>query len=117
MAWWIDDINNDTHFHERQFILIHELLGEVNPLLASWVISFENNSFRNYVNFLYNHFNDLDNRKSAFRALDSQSRNHLVRWLIENSPIIETGFFHFESIDPEFAEQISIAQGIMEREV
>jgi hypothetical protein len=46
-------------------------------------------------------------KKSYFKEFDPASIYKLLNWIIEKKDLLEQGFYHFETPDPEFAQQIS----------
>jgi hypothetical protein len=106
LAWWKDIIEN-RYFDQEAFIEIHKLVGNIEPLLDRWKITFTNRTFENYIDFLYDHFNDLKNKKRAFKDLDGNSIEKLLQWLLEGKKMVEEGFFYYERIDPGFSQKVS----------
>ena len=64
---------------------------------------------------MHDSYSDLKNNSNAFKGIDKESIEKLLQWLNEKREIIERGFFHYESIDKDFAEKISNTLYIMER--
>jgi hypothetical protein len=115
LAWCTDLVKNKPYFDKDAFFEINRLLADINPLLESWVISFDDNSFRNLVDLLYQDYPDLVNKHNRFREVDKDSINKLLVWLKDKKEILEHGFFHYEHIDKAFAEKISNTLYLIER--
>lgn len=47
LTWWTDMTKVKNYFDKEAFIEIYKLLEDINPLLDRWVISFDDNSFKN----------------------------------------------------------------------
>lgn len=114
-AWWSDLVKNKSHFDKEVFIDICNLVQDIDKLLNLWVITFDDNSFYNYVEFVYTYYNDLANKRKEFRALDDKSIAKLIDWIKRNSATLENGFFQYETKDKKFAEKISATLYIVER--
>ncbi|GAO44796.1 hypothetical protein [Flavihumibacter petaseus] len=114
-AWWTDTTRNKPYFDKEAFTEIYKLTGEMEQLLNRWTISIEDNSFSNYVDLVYNYYNDLTGKRSEFREIDNSSVEKLIKWIKDNSKHLETGFFHFADKDSELAEKISTTQYIYEQ--
>jgi len=115
LAWWKDMIKHKSYFDKEVFIEIYKLIRDVNPLLDSWTISFDDNSFKNLIDLLEHHYQDLTIHSSEFKEVDKDSINKLLAWLAEKQKIIEKGFFHYEIIDKEYAEKVSNTLYVIER--
>lgn len=113
VAWW----NNLTHSKYAdlgtELIPIHKALGTIDPLLHNWIIKVEDESFRNYVEFMFDNFNNLKGGKS-FKDIGQLSQQRLFAFLTENSKKLEEGFFYYELKDQEFAKRISDTQYMIE---
>jgi hypothetical protein len=115
IVWWTDLIKKKSYFDKEAFIEIYKLIGNINTLLDRWKINFEDNSFKNFVELIYDYYNDLVNKKNEFKDLDEVSIEKLIEWIKLNSKILETGFFYFEEKDEELSEKISATLYIVER--
>ncbi|HEY5750087.1 MAG TPA: hypothetical protein VIU12_28675 [Chryseolinea sp.] len=113
LAWWKDIVEN-RYFDKAAFIEIYKLVGSIGPLLDRWKITFTNRTFENYIDFLYDHFHDLKNNRKPFKALDGDSAENLLQWLLEGKKMVEEGFFHYERIDNSFAQKVSNALYVIE---
>lgn len=91
------------------------MLGDIDQLLDRWVITFDDNSFKNLIDLLDNYYHDLTNRSNQFKEVDKGSIDKLVVWLTDKQEIIEKGFFHYENNDKEFAEKVSNTLYVIER--
>lgn len=113
-AWWTDLTKYKSYFDKEAFIGIYKLTGDIVQLLNRWTINMEDNSFSNYVDLVYNYYNDLTGKNTDFKALDKASVEKLIKWIKDNSKLLETGFFHFADKNKELAEKISATQYIYE---
>lgn len=114
LAWWSNLTQHHSGFDKEAFTGIYTLTGNMEQLLSRWKIGLEDNSFANYVDLVYNHYNDLTSRKTEFREIDHVAIEELLNWIKDNSTYLETGFFHFADKDSELAEKISATQYIFE---
>lgn len=115
LAWWNDMTKNKGSFDQEAFIEIYKLLGDVNLLLDRWVISFNDNSFKNLIDLIGCHYQNLVNRSNIFKKVDNGFIETLLFWLRSKQEIIYDGFFHYEKIDKEFAEKVSNTLYLMEQ--
>jgi len=113
-AWWSEQTKHKSYFDKEAFTEIYKLTGDIEQLLNRWTVSIEDNSFSNFVDLVYNYYNDLIGKKTEFRELDNASIEKLIEWVKDNSKHLETGFFHFADKDSELAEKISTTQYIYE---
>ena len=115
LAWWSDLIKNKLYFDKEAFTEIYKLLGNITELLDLWKINFDDNSFGNFVELIYNFYGDLTTKRKEFKDLDEGSAEELIKWIKFNSGILEKGFFYFEKKDNELAEKISTTLYVFER--
>ncbi len=113
-AWWGDQTKHKSYFDKEAFTEIYKLTGDIEQLLNRWTVSIKDNSFLNFIDLVYNYYNDLTGKKTEFRELDNASIEKLIEWIKGNSKNLETGFFHFADKDSELAEKISTTQYIFE---
>ena len=106
---------NKSYFDKEAFIEIYKLLGDIDPLLDKWAITFDDNSFKNLIDLLDCYYHDLTNKSNKFKEVDKASIDKLLVWLTDKQEIIEKGFFHYENIDKEFAESVSNTLYVIER--
>ena len=87
--------------------------------LKSWYIiqslNTDDNSFNNFVELVYNYYNDLTGKRKEFKTLDDETIKKIIDWIRKNSTVLENGFFHYESKDKKFAEKISATLYVFER--
>lgn len=114
LAWWTNATKHNSCFDCEAFTEIYKSTGDIDQLLNRWTISIEDNSFSNYVDFVYSHYNDLTGKRTGFREMDDASIEKLLKWIKDNSKLLESGFFHFAERDSELAEKISVSQYIFE---
>lgn len=88
---------------------------EIEILLKEWELSYDDLSFSNLVNFIYDHANDLMMRERCFSVLDSATIKKILEWMKRKQEVIEKGFFYYEKKDQEFAKKISDTLYIVER--
>lgn len=113
IAWW-NNLTNRKHADlNTELVPIHGALGTMDPLLEHWIINIQDESFRNYVEFMFDNFNALK-EWHAFRDLGQSSQQKLFAFLIENAKKLEAGFFYYELKDQEFAKRISDIQYTVE---
>ena len=114
VAWWTDLIKHKSYFDNEAFIEINKLTGDTDLLLNRWTVNFNDNSFSNFVDLIYNYYNDLTGKRKDFREIDDASTQKLLEWIKKHSGMLEKGFFYFADKDTEFAEKISITQYMLE---
>ncbi|MDL2297367.1 hypothetical protein LJC68_10000 [Bacteroidales bacterium OttesenSCG-928-B11] len=113
--WWTDTLKHKSYFDKEIFIEIYKLTGDIEQLLTRWALSFEDNSFSNFVDLVHDYYADLMGKRTEFKELDNASIGKLIKWINNNSEILEKGYFHFADKDNLFAEKISDTQYIYER--
>jgi len=114
LSWWTDSVKQKDYFDKEMFIEIHKLLGDSELLLKKWVLSFEDNSFKKYIDLVNNYYNDLTFKRTSFKELDTQTIDKFLVWVNEKKGMIEKGFYYYEKLDPEFASEISNTLYIVE---
>jgi hypothetical protein len=115
LAWWIDLIKHKSYFDKEAFVEISKLTGDTEQLLNRWTINFNDNSFSNFVDLIYNYYNDLTGKRKDFREIDDISTEKLLQLIKKNSGMLEKGFFRFVNKNDELAEKISTTQYLFER--
>ena len=115
LAWWPDFVKNSSRFDKETFVEICKLTQDINKVLNLWTISFDDNSFNNFVELVYDYYNDLTGKRKEFKELDDESIKKLIDWIKKNSAVLENGFFRYECKDRSFAEKISTALYVFER--
>jgi len=115
MAWWTDMTKNKSYFDQETFIEILKLLGDIDSLLDRWVIRFDDNSFKNLIDLIDCYYHELTKKSNRFTGVDRDFIDRLLLWLADKREIIESGFFHYENIDSEFAEKVSNTLYTIER--
>ena len=114
-AWWPDYVKNNSRFDKETFVEICKLTHDIDKLLNLWTISFIDSSFNNFVELVYDYYNDLTGKRKEFKELDDETIKKLIDWIKKNSTVLENGFFHYESSDKKFAEKVSATLYIFER--
>lgn len=117
LAWWADVAAHKTWFNKELFIEAHKRTGNINLLLNSWIITEENNSIRNFVNFIHYHFSDLIRPANFFKPMPDSERKQFIIWANKQVSALEKAFFSFEHTEPKFAQEISDALYTLERAV
>ena len=107
LVWWKSYIKKASYFSKEIFIETYKFLEEIDALLNVWTLDFHDNSFKNYVDLVYNNYYNLLARKKHFKALKDEDRAKLIVWIQKNAELFEPAFFHFEQIDEEMADKIS----------
>ncbi|HPH17866.1 MAG TPA: hypothetical protein PLE32_03785 [Haliscomenobacter sp.] len=109
LAWWAESLTNNETWGLLQIKDLYPFFGDVAPFLERWSIDVNDHSFRNLIHFILSNYHDLVERKSHFKEFAPASLNKLLSWILAKKELLEQGFFHFESIDPVFAKEISDA--------
>lgn len=114
-TWWVDLIKKMTYFDIDDFTRLIKLTKNIEALLSLWKISFEDNSFVNYIDFLEEYYVDLINKRKHFKDISPEEADAVLEWSKINAGKLEEGFFYFENIDKEFAKKISRALCSLEK--
>lgn len=115
LAWWSDLISTKTYFDKEAFIEICKLTGNMDEIVKRWILTKYDNSFLNYVDLVYNYYNDLSADRNDFKELKKTETDKLLNWINVNANLLEQGFFNYADKDKEIAEKISLTQYIFER--
>lgn len=107
LAWWTNSIRHKSHFDRELLIEISKKTGDVQTLFDKWELSFENNSYSNFIEFVYEDFNDILNKKNTYKEFETGATDKILTWIFSKKSWLEDGFFKFEKSNPDFAEQIS----------
>jgi len=111
-SWWTDLIKHKSYFDNEAFCIIFKLTGDIDQLLDRWAINFTDNSFLNFVDLIYNYYDDLTGRRENFGEFDESSIKKLLQWIEKNSDLVEQGFFQYADKGEELAEKISVTHYI-----
>lgn len=104
-----------SYFVSFEFAELYELKGDMQMLLNGWKISLDNNSIRNFVDFVTSEYSDLANHRGKLhKQIGEQNVRKLLIWVGENKPLIQEAFFKYSDSDKEFAEEASNALYILE---
>jgi len=114
VALWHYNTISKVYFNKELFVEAVNRSNNINLLLSNWVVSTDNTSIRNFVNFVYYHLNDLAQPANLFKLITPEDRKQTISWATKQLPVLENAFFHFEKNDPEFAQEISNALYILE---
>jgi len=112
LAWWDSLIKQKPYFDKEAFVAIYKLIEDIDLLLSIWTISFENNTFNNYVALIYDEYANLTLNEHNFKELDENATIKLTNWIESNALMLERGFYHYAESNPELAERISQADFI-----
>lgn len=109
LAWWTESLTNKETWGLLQIKDLYPFFGDVAPFLERWSIDIHDHSFRNLIHFIECNYHDLIERKSHFKEFAPASINKLLSWIVAKKELLEQGFYHFETTDPGFAQEISDA--------
>jgi hypothetical protein len=84
-------------------------------MLECWETDFLKNGFRVLVDFIDHYYFDLIYEGKNFKDLKEDDIKKINSWIGKNKTSLEEGFFYFENRDVEFAENISNALFIVEK--
>lgn len=112
--WWNDMIKSKSYFDKEVFIQIYRLTKDLDQLLENWKVDLSDAGFSVYVDCVEDCYNDLVYGGSDFKDFKREDLDKLINWIKANSGMLETGYFHFEENDKEFAEKISMTLYIFE---
>lgn len=115
IALWHYNTSSKEYFNKELFVEAVNRSNNINLLLNNWVVSTDNTSIRNFVNFVYYHLNDLAQPANLFKLITPENRKLTISWATKQLPVLEKAFFQYETIHPEFAGEISEAIYILER--
>ena len=105
--WWKYDINTNEFIDSEILCEINKLIRDLPSMLADWIVDLETVGFKNYVEFIENHYHELKETSKYFKELNEQEVETVKKWIESNSSQLEVGFFKFESVDKEFSDRIS----------
>jgi hypothetical protein len=111
MAWWRQVLCDEGNFGNVNFTEIHKALGSVKPLLDVWEVDIEGNSFRLLVSLIFEYYSQYKFEKS-FSKEDYMELSH---WIKRQESILEQGFYKYEKLEPDFAQNISYSYDIVHR--
>ena len=114
-SWWKYDINTNDYFDEEILIEINRITEDLSSMLSDWNLNIETQGFKNYVDFIENHYYELKVKNNTFKKLSDLELKTLINWIESNSVKLEDAFFKFESIDKEFSNRISDTMYMIER--
>lgn len=115
IALWHYNTSSKKYFNKELFVEAVNRSNNINLLLSNWIVSTDNTSIRNFVNFVYYHLNDLAQPANLFKLITPENRKQTISWAIRQLPVLEKAFFQYETIHTEFAGEISEAIYILER--
>lgn len=114
-AWWKYDINNSTYFDSEVLIELYKKIEDLPSMLDDWHVSVDSQGFKNYVDFVENHYPELKGKKKSFKEFSRDEIEALINWIELNSGRLEEGFFKYEGEDAEFSKTISDTLYMFER--
>lgn len=115
LAWWTNSTKHKSYFDRELLIEISKKIGDISTLLDKWVLNFEDNSFTNFIEFVYEDINNIMLKKPPYKEFNPLTTDNMLRWILSKKDLVEEGFFKFEKSNPDLAEQISNVLYIMER--
>jgi len=115
VAWWETQFQNKTRFDQHALMDLYTVMGTIDALLGVSKISFEDNSIRSYSDSVQSYYVDLIGKRKEFKDLDEVSAEKLLHWMQSNAVVLEQAFFHFENLDADLAQDLSIALFIIEK--
>ena len=115
LDWWNDLIQRKPEFDSEAFMEISDRLENVQLLLDKWNITFNDNSFKCLINFIYYDLNELNTYHKLFtyKNIHPDTITKINAWLIKNTDQVEQGFFRYEKSDKEFAKKISVSYDML----
>ena len=112
-AWWAHHIQHECFFEEELIGWLIRLTGSIEPLLQAWQPAETDWAFENLVRTIPR-LPDLEKR---IRVLTPDTATHSIlalrRWLSQQGPVLEAGFFQHEPTNEEFAQAISLAHTLV----
>ena len=115
LAWWSYDINHASYFDSEILVELHNQILDIKLMLNVWSVEIETQGFKNYVEFVQDHYHELVGKNNTFKTLSDQEVDFFIKWVKSKEDKLEEGFFLFEKKDKEFSERISNALYILER--
>lgn len=115
LAWWQAQIQNEISAVTYALMDLYKVTGDMDLLLSKWNISIDDNSIRNYTDFVWSDYNDLNGERKHFKELDESAADKFLHWVQSQAAILEQAFFHFETIDTDLANHISVTLFIIEQ--
>lgn len=109
MRWWTEQINRKPYADVTLFNSFHRFLGDIEPLLTQWHITFEDTSFQNLITFIESETPELMRRKGHYKDMDEAAIRKLECWLVSHLKIIEQGFYRYKKSDTAWAERIAFS--------
>jgi hypothetical protein len=113
--WWKNRIATQSYFDHEAFTGIYKITGDLDQMLECWETDFLKNGFRVLVDFIDHYYFDLIYEGKNFKDLKEDDIKKINSWIGKNKTSLEEGFFYFENRDAEFAENISNALFIVEK--
>ena len=114
-SWWKFDINNVSYFEPEILIELNKFIQDIPFMLNNWKLNIESQGFKNYVEFVEYYYPELKESNFTFKKLDQYEINTLIKWIEENSIVLEEGFFKYESKDKKLSDRISNTLYMLER--
>ncbi len=116
-ADWIDFANKQNSEISDTALQAYGNFFELKDLVKVWDLNSSQIALRNFVLFFYNHGNQILN--GGLKLNEEKYENELIS-LIHSDKLIErleNEFYNYESIEPEFAQKVSIVLQIIEQQL
>ncbi|MGD1847982.1 MAG: hypothetical protein ACFB10_21525 [Salibacteraceae bacterium] len=114
-AWWSYDINCAPYFDAENFVEIHKKTNDLDGMLQQWDLHVASQGFRNYVDFLAVHYQELKGRNKFFKSLKKTEIETLLQWTVAHAHKLEEGFFWYDQKEEAFSKTISDTLYMFER--
>ena len=113
-AWWGKSVCYETCFDKELFLEIYKATQQIEPLLECWKLSFQDNSFSNFVDFICDCYYRLITPTKEFSCVGSKALHIWLSWIEQHAKRLEEGFF-YTGHDDTLLEKISTASYILEQ--
>lgn len=114
-AWWKYDVNHGNYFDQEVLVELHKYMNNIKTMLNQWNLDIETQGFKNFVEFIEDHYYELAGKNKSFQSLSVNEVKLLKSWAESNIDKLESGFFKYEKKDKAFSEKISNALYTIER--
>lgn len=113
--WWQYYIANQSYFDYEVFTSIYKISGDLDRMLECWKTDIQENGFKIFVDCIDNYYFDLIYDGKNFKDFNSDDVKKINAWIVKNKTSLEEGFFYFENRDAAFAEIVSNALFLIEK--
>jgi len=112
-TWWEFHLKGDDYLNAFLMVEILNRLRDDNKLMNLWILSAENKSLENFIEFISNgKFSGIKDRSSFYDGLNNNSRLALNQWV--NNGISYLRKYNLREKNNQFSEQIEEALRIYE---